>query len=89
MDASSKEGRVVLNCLNPGHCRTEMMRDSSGLYKLFIAAMTALMARTAEVGSRTLVAGVEAGEEMHGQYMNDCKVGKSVSPVRRVGWYLG
>ena len=31
-----------------------------------------LMARTTEVGSRTLVAGACAGEGSHGKYMADC-----------------
>lgn len=33
-----------------------------------------LIARTTEVGSRTLVAGAEVGEESHGEYMADGKV---------------
>ena len=38
-----------------------------------------LIGRTTEIGSRTLVAAACAGEESHGQYMTDCKVGE-VSP---------
>jgi len=34
------------------------------------------MSRTAEVGARTLVLAAEGDEETHGQYLNDCKVGK-------------
>lgn len=35
-----------------------------------------LVGRTAEQGSRTLVAAAVAGEESHGMYMCDCKVGR-------------
>lgn len=34
----------------------------------------ALMARTTEVGSRTLVHSAAAGQESHGKYMSECKV---------------
>jgi len=36
--------------------------------------MNMLVARTTEAGSRTLVAGLAAGEESHGKYMADCRV---------------
>ena len=76
MEASPKEGKVILNCLNPGHCRSDMMRETSGMFKIFVKVVTALMARTTEVGARTLIAGVAAGYETHGKYMDDCQVGK-------------
>lgn len=76
MEASPKEGKVILNCLNPGHCRSEMMRETTGMFKYFVKGITALMARTTEVGARTLIAGVAAEYETHGTYMDDSKVGK-------------
>jgi hypothetical protein len=33
-----------------------------------------MVARTAEVGSRTLVHGASVGPEAHGQYVPDCKI---------------
>lgn len=33
-----------------------------------------LIARTTEVGGRTLVHSAAAGDESHGQYMSECKV---------------
>ena len=76
MEASPNEGKVVLNCLNPGHCRSDMMRETTGLFRYFVMGMTALMARATEVGARTLVHGVVGGYETHGKYLNDSKVGK-------------
>ncbi|KAF2137385.1 uncharacterized protein K452DRAFT_291634 [Aplosporella prunicola CBS 121167] len=61
---------VVLNMLNPGLCHSELGRDSGiGLY-----LMKAVLARTTEVGSRTLVAGTVAGRASHGKYMTDGQV---------------
>ena len=76
MEKSPREGKVILNCLNPGHCGTEMMREATGVFRYFVRTVTALMARTAEVGARTLIAGVAAGYESHGEYMDDSRVGK-------------
>lgn len=61
---------VVLNVINPGLCHSELARDapwSLHVYKFFLA-------RSTEVGSRTLVASALAGEESHGMYMHDCVV---------------
>ena len=45
--------------------------------KFFIfKIMRSILARTTEVGSRTLVNAAEGGVETHGQYMDDCHVGK-------------
>ncbi len=41
-----------------------------------------VLARTTEVGSRTLFAGTVAGEESHGMYMHDCRVKEPSSFVR-------
>lgn len=58
---------VVINMLNPGLCRTEIARDAGRLVSLFMLAL----GRSAEVGSRTLVAAAGAGESSHGKYMTD------------------
>ncbi|KAI9817911.1 MAG: hypothetical protein M1832_004531 [Thelocarpon impressellum] len=76
LDGSDKPGRVVLNCLNPGFCRTAIMREASGLQKAFIDFAKVPFSRSAEVGSRTLVAAAAAGVESHGQYLDDCRVGQ-------------
>ncbi|KAL6402706.1 hypothetical protein AUP68_14039 [Ilyonectria robusta] len=40
------------------------------------------MARTTEVGGRTLVHSADAGEESHGQYMSGCRVKEPSAFVR-------
>ncbi len=47
-----------------------------------LTIVKALIARTTEVGSRTLVHSAAAGRESHGQYMSECKVKEPSSFVR-------
>lgn len=62
---------VTVNCVNPGLCHSELARDypTWGFFfiKLFIA-------RSTEVGSRTLVNGGSQGPETHGEYLSDCHI---------------
>jgi hypothetical protein len=41
-----------------------------------ITIMRKTIARTTEVGGRILVNAAEGGPETHGQYLDDCKIGK-------------
>lgn len=47
------------------------MRNVKGPAVYFLAGLKWIMARSTEVGSRTLVAGACAGEASHGKYMAD------------------
>ncbi|KAI3401908.1 hypothetical protein diail_6467 [Diaporthe ilicicola] len=58
---------VTLNMLNPGLCHSELSRDSG----MALEVMKFFLARSTEVGSRTLVAAALVGEESHGKYMSD------------------
>jgi len=74
---ASKGYPVILNFLNPGFCHSELSRDAAdgSLIKgWLLSAMKALVARTTEVGSRTLVHAASAGRESHGMYLSDSKV---------------
>jgi len=75
MTASSKPGKVIINHVNPGWVVTEVMREWSGLKMIIFKIFRALLARSTEVGSRTLINGAEGGEETHGQYLDDCIIG--------------
>lgn len=75
--ASSEQGDIIVNCLNPGFCVSEIMlrgQFTAVQTKLF-KVLRAMLARTAEEGSRTLVHATLAGKETHGQYLDDCKIG--------------
>ena len=52
---------------NPGLCHSELAREGG----LFLAVMKFFLARSAEVGSRTLIAAASLGPESHGKYIND------------------
>ena len=73
ISASSKP-KIILNCITPGACYSDFGRENSRLFSFFLDIAKFILARSTEVGSRTLVAGAEAGEESHGQYMADSKI---------------
>ncbi|KAL2835981.1 hypothetical protein BJY01DRAFT_63091 [Aspergillus pseudoustus] len=73
---------VIVNMLNPGLCHSALARDSGWQLR----AMKLVLARSTEVGSRTLVAGITTGLEGHGTYMTDGIVSNnSLSPFVRSG----
>lgn len=63
---------IILNMLNPGLCHSELVREGS----IPVSILKALLARTTEVGSRTLFHSAMAGKESHGTYMHDGKIGQ-------------
>jgi NAD(P)-dependent dehydrogenase (short-subunit alcohol dehydrogenase family) len=71
---------VIITMVNPGLCHSALGRDSGwGL-----AILKAVLARSTEVGSRTLVAGISTNIEGHGAYMTDATVDNtSLSPFVR------
>lgn len=66
---------VIINTVNPGLCNSSLMSSPDTPWYVVAAtsAMTYLIARTTEVGSRQLVwAALEGtGEEVHGAYCSD------------------
>ena len=73
IDQSTKP-KVIVNCLTPGACHSDFDRNMKGFDAFIFIVVKALLARTTEVGSRTLVAAAAAGQESHGKYMADSKV---------------
>ncbi|KAA8643721.1 hypothetical protein EYZ11_012555 [Aspergillus tanneri] len=65
-----RDDAVIINMVNPGLCHSQLTRNASWS----MAVMKFFLARTTEVGSRTLVAGVAAGSESHGEYMSNGEV---------------
>ena len=70
---------VVLNLVNPGWCYTELGRSKQEV--LPERMIKSIIGRTAEQGSRTLVHGVTAGPETHGQYVSECQVKPETSYI--------
>ncbi|KAF4630758.1 hypothetical protein G7Y89_g7388 [Cudoniella acicularis] len=73
---------VILNNVNPGLCHSELDKSVEGVASYILTIAKALIARTTEVGSRTLVHSAAAGDESHGQYMSECKVKEPSAFVR-------
>lgn len=64
---------VIINAVNPGFCHSGLRRDVTKVPVLghLVRAIELVLCRSAEVGARTLVAGVAAGPDSHGEYMSD------------------
>ncbi|KAJ6061513.1 uncharacterized protein N7446_005633 [Penicillium canescens] len=73
---------IILNNVHPGLCESELDKDVKGLASYLLAFAKALVARTTEVGGRTLVHSAAAGDESHGQYMSECRVREPSAFVR-------
>ncbi|KAK4545408.1 hypothetical protein LTR36_002758 [Oleoguttula mirabilis] len=79
---------VTIDTVNPGLCHSCVSPSPSppGLHLLIICrelareggwafvVMKAMLARSTEYGSRTLVHAASQGPESHGQYLSDCKI---------------
>lgn len=68
--ARTRGSEVIVNMLNPGLCHSQLGREMGLAFMVF----KLIVARSTEVGSRTLVAGASAGLESHGSYMTDSHV---------------
>ncbi|OBT98669.1 hypothetical protein VE01_03237 [Pseudogymnoascus verrucosus] len=73
---------LILNDVNPGLCHSELDKEAKGIASYILSVAKALMARTTEVGGRTLVHSAAAGTESHGQYMSEAKVKEPSTFVR-------
>jgi retinol dehydrogenase-12 len=69
---------VTVSAVNPGFCHSRLGRevDPNPFLKFTKSVYKGLLARTTEMGSRTLVhAAIELGErERHGHYLSSCEV---------------
>ncbi|KAL8824469.1 MAG: hypothetical protein Q9191_005040 [Dirinaria sp. TL-2023a] len=71
---------VVVNMVAPGLCSTGLGRDARTFTKVMHETVRAMMARTAEEGSRTILHGLVAGEESHGKLLSGCKIKENWVP---------
>lgn len=65
---------VVVNMVAPGLCHSGLGRDAGSFTKAMLSAIKAMMARTSEEGSRTILHGLVAGGESHGKLLSGCKI---------------
>lgn len=74
----TSETGVIINMLSPGLVKTGLTRRLGLTSRAFIGAFRALLARTPEMGSRTILHALSLGEESHGKYLDNCKLTKYV-----------
>jgi NAD(P)-dependent dehydrogenase (short-subunit alcohol dehydrogenase family) len=67
------QSNVVVNATCPGLCSTNMARDVPRVFKIFMMIQNFFLARTAEMGSRTLVSATGLGPESHGRFWTNDK----------------
>ena len=72
---------MIINIVNPGLCKTELSRNVGPLLQAAFTAVKFLIARTAEMGSRTLLHAAFAEPESHGKYLSACKIQEYDGPV--------
>ncbi|RYP41566.1 hypothetical protein DL767_000908 [Monosporascus sp. MG133] len=70
-DNPASEFPVTVNCVNPGLCHSELGREVNS-WGFWLVKL--ILARSVEVGSRTLVHAGSQGAESHGQYLSDCEI---------------
>ena len=65
---------VIVNCVNPGFCFSELAREATGVIAFLVWFIQTLLARSSEQGSRQLVYASVGSEEnldhLHGGYIN-------------------
>ena len=81
MTASTRP-QVILNTLTPGFCQSELMGHATFPLNFLAWVGRNTIARTTEMGSRTIVAAAAAGKDSHGIYMEDSKNGEVSRWVR-------
>ncbi|KZS97483.1 NAD(P)-binding protein [Sistotremastrum niveocremeum HHB9708] len=67
---------VTVDVANPGLCHSQLTRNVKGFIVIFYTILKAILARSTEVGSRTIVHAALAGDQqtMQGKYLNMCQV---------------
>ncbi|MCJ1353384.1 MAG: hypothetical protein MMC33_003370 [Icmadophila ericetorum] len=73
--APMSSSEVIVNCVAPGFCQSELHREYDNRA---VRIIIKILARRTEVGARTLVYGASVGPESHGQYVPDCKITPTV-----------
>lgn len=67
---------VTISCVNPGLCRTELIRNIMCAQAVLLKVMRALMGWSAEEGGRALVGACAMGRESHGVHVSGGRVVK-------------
>jgi len=67
-------GPVIVNTINPSLCKTTLFRYAPSILMFIVSIFLFFLGRTAEMGSRTLMAAAFGGEDTHGKYLDSCEI---------------
>ncbi len=72
---NSPEPDVTIDLINPGLCKSNLSSENEKSFPINVIffVLMSLLARSTEVGSRTIVHGASAGQASHGMFMSDGK----------------
>lgn len=84
MRTSPKNDHVIINSFHPGLCNTDLFRSFALPLRIPHQLILRLVARSSEMGSRTLLAAALTSDEAegdektttHGRFMENCVVGR-------------
>lgn len=76
ISSGDQPGNVVVSVANPGLAHSEVARNVGYIHGKVIQFVFWLVARTAEHASRTIVLAAEGGQETHGEYLDDGRIGR-------------
>ncbi|KAF3768664.1 NAD(P)-binding protein [Cryphonectria parasitica EP155] len=79
---SNTKGSVILNTVNPGFCRTLLFRHNTFPASVALTAISYLIGRSAEAGSRVLVDAAAARPETNGKWLDTCELREPSAYVR-------
>lgn len=68
------KSEIIVNSLTPGYCHSGLIDSITGPTRLVLNLLKKAVARTTEVGGRTLVAAIVPSPESHGRYLNDSRI---------------
>ncbi|KAF4637286.1 hypothetical protein G7Y89_g800 [Cudoniella acicularis] len=71
---------VVVNCVNPGLCKTKLSRHGPFHLRMLLAGANMMLRRTVEMGSRTILYAAVAEKESHGCYTSACEMKENQVP---------
>ncbi|KAI0147780.1 hypothetical protein GGR57DRAFT_515507 [Xylariaceae sp. FL1272] len=72
---STKGGQILISAVNPGSAKKSTPDRETA--KGFDNVVRKMVQRSTEEGSRTLVHAAQGDVATHGQYLNDCKIGRA------------
>jgi NAD(P)-dependent dehydrogenase (short-subunit alcohol dehydrogenase family) len=74
---------VVVNAPNPGFCKSGLQKDTPGVMKYVMMAVSAILGRRVEDGAKCVVDAVLVkGDESHGRYLSEAQVTDEVEGIR-------